>query len=87
MTDITIPPEVVEAAAIAIYISVYPAPDYFSWAETPEYTRRIYINHARAAIVAALNAWEGAKTLRDDGRRQTYAIPAIILPLPQEPKP
>jgi len=38
----------------------------------------------RAAIAAAINAWPNAKTLRDDGRRQTYIVPALILPLTQE---
>jgi hypothetical protein len=46
------------------------------WMGTPD--------EARAAIAAALNAWPNAKTLRDDGRRQTYIVPALILPLPQE---
>jgi hypothetical protein len=39
---------------------------------------------ARAAIAAALAAWPNAKTLRDDGRRQTYIVPALVLPLAQE---
>ena len=38
----------------------------------------------RVAIAAALNAWPNAKTLRDDGRRQTYIVPALILPLTTE---
>ena len=38
----------------------------------------------RVSNAAALNAWPNAKTLRDDGRRQTYIVPALILPLPQE---
>ena len=37
-----------------------------------------------AAFLAIVEAWEGAKTVRDDGRRQTYVLPAIILPLPTE---
>jgi len=43
-----------------------------------------WIEQARAAITAALAAWPNAKTLRDDGRRQTYIVPALVPPLPQE---
>ena len=48
------------------------------------YTQSDVDTVARAACRAMIEAWEGAKTIRDDGRRQTYAIPALILPLPQE---
>ena len=37
---------------------------------------------ARAAFLAMLQAWPNRVTVKDDGRRQTYIIPAIILPLP-----
>jgi hypothetical protein len=67
---IKIPDEVVEAGARALV-------DYGITAATDA-------ELARAAIAAALNAWPNAKTLRDDGRRQTYIVPALILPLPQE---
>jgi hypothetical protein len=68
-----IPDEVVEAAKLA-------AAEYLATG----------VNHTEeklfsAAITAALNAWPNAKTLRDDGRRQTYIVPALILPLSQEP--
>lgn len=56
-------------------------------AERTYRTVPLWTSHAdsiRAAIAAALNAWPNAKTLRDDGRRQTYIVPAIILPLPQQ---
>ena len=42
------------------------------------------VDDVRAAIAAALNAWPNRVTVKDDGRRQTYIIPAIILPLPTE---
>jgi len=74
ITTEQIPPEVVEAAK-----SEYTAHIYKTNASNRDFTAAMC-----AAIAAALNAWEGAKTIRDDGRRQTYAIPAIILPLPQE---
>ena len=38
----------------------------------------------REIVAAALNAWPNRVTVKDDGRRQTYIIPAIILPLPTE---
>jgi len=73
-TTAQIPPEVVEAAARQI--CGYERDQDMEWRE--------YIGHARAAIAAALNAWPNAKTLRDDGRRQTYIVPALVLPLTTE---
>jgi len=74
---IKIPDEVVEAAARAIAESLRTA-------RLTTEAQDGYKPEARAAIAAALNAWPNAKTLRDDGRRQTYVVPALILPLPQE---
>ena len=68
---VKIPPEVVEAAGEA-FLQKDCAPSYS------------FDDCIRAAIAAGLNAWPNAKTLRDDGRRQTYIVPALILPLPQE---
>jgi hypothetical protein len=72
---IKIPDEVVEAAAkeIAMTCRCEMACDW-----------RGHLEDARAAIAAGLNAWPNAKTLRDDGRRQTYIVPALVLPLAQE---
>jgi hypothetical protein len=70
MSSITIPPAVLEAGAEVCR-------DY----------RRADVKSevmARAIFLAMIKAWEGAKIIRDDGRRQTYVIPAIIIPLPQE---
>ena len=72
MSDITIPAAAIEAGARSL------CPD----GEPSLFCREQF----RDACLAMLAAWEGAKTIRDDGRRQTYAIPAIILPLPQETK-
>jgi len=68
---IKIPPEVVEAAVSA-----------YNYASSDCYTSQE--QDMRAAIAAGLNAWPNAKTLRDDGRRQTYIVPALVLPLAQE---
>ena len=68
--SITIPPAALEAGARCL------CPD----SQPCDKCRSII----RDAFLAMLKAWEGAKTIRDDGRRQTYAIPALILPLPQE---
>ena len=73
-----IPPEVVEAAARALADDAL-----LNWDDVP-YAHNVMRGEARAAIAAALNAWPNAKTLRDDGRRRTYIVPAIILPLPQQ---
>jgi hypothetical protein len=75
--SITIPPAALEAAARAIAESLRTA-------RLTTEAQDGYKPEARAAFLAMLEAWEGAKTIRDDGRRQTYAIPALILPLPQE---
>ena len=71
MTDFTIPPAALEAGVQA-------ANDL-----DPYYISR---EQVRAAAIAMLKAWPGAKTIRDDGRRQTYAIPALVLPLPPQEK-
>lgn len=71
MTKITIPPEALEAGARKMQNLL------FCNSTDGEQI-------ARAALLAMIEAWEGAKTVRDDGRRQTYAIPAIILPLTEK---
>ena len=76
---IKISDEVVEAAARGL--SRY---NCEQWDSDPERFWPHFADPARAAIAAGLNAWPNAKTLRDDGRRQTYIVPALILPLTQE---
>ena len=75
--DITIPPAALEAGARAIAESLRTA-------RLTTEAQDGYKPEARAAFLAMLEAWEGAKTVRDDGRRQTYVLPALILPLPTE---
>ena len=67
--SITIPPAALEAGRTAA---------------EKVYGTQFFNVEIEAAFLAIVEAWEGAKTVRDDGRRQTYAIPAIILPLAQE---
>jgi hypothetical protein len=69
MTDITIPPEAVEAAKAA-----YTAEIYKGQGTATEYTAAM-----RAACLAMLKAWPGKCTA------DTVMFPHIILPLPQEP--
>ena len=79
MTDITIPPEALEAAAI----EMAPAP----WSIYAEDAQEHFRRKARAACLAMLRAWE-TDTHRMivgtalDEVAGTY--PAIILPLPKE---
>ena len=68
MSDISIPPEAVEAAARAIY-AVY------SGDAAP--VDRPSVQAATAAIAAALGAWQGVQ-------RRFHIEQAIILPLPQK---
>lgn len=71
MTNITIPPAALEAGAEA----------FLECDRSPACS---FEDALRAAFLAMIEAWEGAKTIRDDGRRQTYAIPALILPLTEQ---
>ena len=75
MTDITIPREVVEAAAKAIEQSL-------KTARITLESEDGYKPEARAAITAAINAWP--KSLWDHARSNGSAI---ILPLPQDTQP
>jgi len=72
--EITIPAAALEAGARQI--CGYERDQEVDWRE--------YIGHARAAFLAMTEAWPNRVTVKDDGRRQTYIIPAIILPLPTE---
>ena len=78
MTDITIPPEAVEAAARAMFIEAYRRePD-----EQTDGARFILVRQfTLAALRAGIAAWPGASgELSDKGN------PHLILPLPQENK-
>lgn len=77
MSEIRIPAAALEAGARAIA-------DSLRTARLALESDDGYKPEARACFIAMLAAWEGAKTVRDDGRRQTYAIPALILPLPPQ---
>ena len=89
MTDITIPAAAQGAGAreimqkfLFLYLNTHRDP--YEWGELPEEAQGDLMEAARAAFLAMIEAWEGAKTIRDDGRRQTYAIPALVLPLPPQ---
>jgi hypothetical protein len=58
MTNITIPPEALEAAAIELYRSIW-GHDCYSWAEIDSETRDSFRQHARAACLAMLRSWPG----------------------------
>lgn len=88
MKDIHIPPEVVEAAAWAVYetwcavhgITKTAQP----WDEIDEEERAACFAEARAAIRAALNAWPGVFGTELEDHTGVYR--RIILPLPREPR-
>lgn len=75
MTDITIPDEVVEAAARAIA-----ADAKLNWDDVP-YAHNVTKGEARAAIIAALKAWPGAFPHTFRGPLDGYGY---VLPLTQE---
>ena len=85
-----IPPEVVEAAAKAIYeawCAVHGVTKTsMPWEEIDDEERQACIAEAIASIAAALNSWPGSEYVyRQPHRRAvSYSSPAIILPLPQE---
>ncbi len=74
MADITIPPAALEAGARALAISKEGNDEWWT----------LHMRAARAAFLAMIEAWPNRVTVKDDGRRQTYIIPAIILPLPTD---
>jgi hypothetical protein len=78
---VKIPPAALEAGARAF---IERRVDACVWVHLSDESKRGYQEEMRAAFLAMLEAWPNAKTLRDDGRRQTYIVPALILPLPQE---
>ena len=91
MTDITIPPAALEAGARAahdLWRKQASAGDdiseYEQWDDLSRFYKDELRDQARAAFLAIIEEWEGAKTIRDDGRRQTYAIPALILPITEQ---
>lgn len=67
MTDITIPPEAIEAAAI----EMAPAP----WSMYTEDAKEHFRSKARAACLAMLRSWPGMWTIASVGNG------SIILPL------
>ena len=81
MTDITIPPEAVEAAARAMFIEAYRRePD-----EQTDGGRFILVRQfTLAALRAGIAAWPGMS--QHDARKWSVMpdVPLIVLPLPQE---
>ena len=81
MSDITIPPEAVEAAARAIRetfraeTNMSNAPE---WDASNPTLKDAYRKEARAALRAGIAAWPGVES------RPTFGPSRIILPLPKE---
>lgn len=75
MTDIKMPDDVVEAAARALSeAELWPG----VWSRLDSVVQDAFITQARAAIAAALNAWQGMEI------RPTFNPTRIILPLSHE---
>ena len=84
MTDITIPPEALEAAAKVLHYHAEIFDD-LPWEDLSDTDQEAYIDEARAACLAMLKAWPGME--HDPGAlvTETYRDPGkIILPLTQE---
>lgn len=84
MSDITIPPEAVEAAAAEIFKVRLAERPYPHSPRLIEWLIDVSREEAAAALRAGIAAWPLKKVLRDDDRRQTYVVPALLLPLPTE---
>ena len=83
MTDITIPPEALEAAARKLWLMrkelFGPAFPRKTWEELSDGKRSELLDEARAAIAAAINAWPGME-MEMVHMEEDY----LILPLPKE---
>ena len=88
MTDITIPPQAVEAAAISLMgkLMVSNEDAQHLWDKLYEPEKNRFRLEAHTAIRAAINAWPGMGPIRTDQPIGDWCdkLPAIILPLPQE---
>ncbi len=74
-----IPDAVVEAAARAMRDTYMKANDVPPYNTETHYPLSAFVQEARAAIAAALNAWPGAEVVE-----WYHADKTLILPLPQE---
>ncbi len=86
MTDITIPPEALEAAAESSFYEEY-GDGSGTWEEAPEWLRVTIREQARVACLAMLKAWQTEKHKMIVGVAIDEVggqYPAIILPLPPE---
>jgi hypothetical protein len=83
MTDITIPPEALEAAARAIWASCQSGT--LAWEDLPSSTRKVIKEEARAACLAMLAAWPGMRAEGVGVGDGVTTYEWLILPLPKEP--
>ena len=86
MTDITIPPEAVEAAARALYDVLRSDIDPLDWTEIGDWRQDYFRKEATAALRAGIAAWPGFTT---EFRRDSFMGwngGLIILPLPTRRK-
>lgn len=84
MTDIKLPPEVVEAAAMVLHANAEIFNDIL-WDTLDEYDQDAYREEATAALRAGLKAWPGMHT--HEWQRPWLGGMSgndIILPLPKE---
>jgi hypothetical protein len=89
MTDITIPPEALDAAAKAAYLDhvVRSSGGYWpDWDQLDHSVRDGYRSEARAACLAMLKNWPGMVEKRaNENLLLANLNPAIILPLTETP--
>lgn len=84
MTDITIPPEALEAAAQAIFDASPFREEEAPFHEQSEQYQALTRAYARAAILAMLKAWPGMIWHPQGQYRKKFGVTHLILPLPQD---
>ena len=86
MTNITIPPEALEAAAKELYeVDTYTDDDDddIPWEELHMIDKEEYLDYARSACLAMLKAWPGMQHCRWNELNAAFSS-HLILPLPKE---
>ena len=85
MSKITIPPAALEAGARRIYETWRDSTQLLPpWKYLVAQYRQTWLDQARAAFIAMLQAWPGMSQLAENDSASIREMAALILPLPQE---